>query len=75
MQSSASVCMVVVISISQLVLIAMVISIAENSIIAREDEISLKVLLIKFTLTLKIVEECVTLIFRDRDVKCLFNGD
>ena len=64
-----------VVSISHLVLIAIVISIAENSVIAREDAASLKVLLMKFTLILKIVNESVTLIFRDRDVKCLFNGD
>ena len=58
-------------------LIAMVISIAENGIIACEDGISLKVLLIKFTLTLtlKIVGESVTLVFPDREVKYLFNGD
>ena len=71
MQSSASVCMVIVISISKLVLIATVISIAENSIIARED--GMKTVLINFSL--KIVDESVTLVFRDRELKYLFNGD
>ena len=57
MLSSVGVHMVIFISISQLVLIAIVISLAENSVIAHEQMISLKVLLMKFTVTvtLKIV--------------------
>ena len=59
--------------ISQLVLITKVIPylIAENSVIARDDR--MKTVLINFIL--KIVNEYVTLVFRDRYVKYLFNSD
>ena len=52
MLSSANVCVVIFISISQLLFIATVISIAENSVIAHKATVSWKILQIKFTLTL-----------------------
>ena len=52
-------------------LIVPVIFIAENIVLTRDD--GMKTVLINFTLN--IVNEYVTFVFRDRDVKYIFNGD